>query len=1076
MVETNINIAQKGMNLDSAPNQVQSTEWTMANNANIQSIDSSVPAIGNEQSNLLCSTFKPGYNVIGTLPITSKGITIFFLVNPTTNDSEIGSINTISFEDTSDIQANCENCNSPFIEDVPLEQINQIPLCTYTTIINAPCLNFNINNPVRAEYSIGFDPNNNLPDNDSIVLYFTDGLNGQRWLNINNIPYLVDIIDEENCNTPIYSNKLDCSKILVNEPFTPPCITALETVIGGSLKGGTYQFTAAYANNIGVELTDYFIISSPVSISSVNNTITTNTDYITNQAIKINVSNLDSSLYNYINLVVLITTNQTTSIFQVGTYFVNSNTFTYTFTGNEYDEEDRLTIDDVLRKRPLYNTAKGVTKANEFLFWYGLEAKREINLQPFVSKLHPKWQVVEVNEDWYSNGVNVANTTGYSRDEVYPFAIYFKFAGGYTTADFPLVNNDAGYYLQNYTLLDTVDNTLNPIAPLDVNTLISDGNNISIQDCSAENLNKLWQVYNTAQDQGQNPLCPYSPTGLQTVYNYTFYSCNSENYTNDPVNPSGAVSTTNPYYYSQVNSLGTIIPNTQVYTYDGYTFFNTIGNTPFSSCGCTLPSGYNPSAISYIFNTLQIAQPNATVNVYPQTYCIHGITYAGYNPNYNGDPFGAGQSATNTGPQQVANSNLFVPQNFTCGSATQISTATTGACTVNPSTNQPNYYAYLKRITAPTQIYNPSGCSTCESCQGYSNCYTDNQVWYSFIATSKTHAIKLGLNGVDATSTESKFSLEVYENCLGGCPIACSSPSTMDCGIYLLVGDIASGQIGLTIGQTYYFRIFNPDPTTIGAIGLFGTIGQSPSGITWGYATVCVSTPTAIGTTKINIPGEYQFECTYESATKVASQVLINSDCQIQTYHRGDFAYWESVETYPNNPDVWGELCGKPIRHFKFPDERVSARYNTLYLPNDRTDSTLANQYSFNNKIYPIGITLDVKDVKNILYEATLQGYISDEERKNIVGYGIKRGNRRNNKSIVAKGMLYDLWKSNALNSDGNPIKDSNSIQSFESIYYPSYSYNDLNQDPFLLQKKGGQHINHPFYTENYKNGRYTFH
>ena len=35
-------------------------------------------------------------------------------------------------------------------------------------------------------------------------------------------------------------------------------------------------------------------------------------------------------------------------------------------------------------------------------------------------------------------------------------------------------------------------------------------------------------------------------------------------------------------------------------------------------------------------------------------------------------------------------------------------------------------------------------------------------------------------------------------------------------------------------------------------------------------------------------------------------------------------AYWESTEKYPDDkPDVWGELCGKPIRHHKMPSNET---------------------------------------------------------------------------------------------------------------------------------------------------------
>ena len=35
--------------------------------------------------------------------------------------------------------------------------------------------------------------------------------------------------------------------------------------------------------------------------------------------------------------------------------------------------------------------------------------------------------------------------------------------------------------------------------------------------------------------------------------------------------------------------------------------------------------------------------------------------------------------------------------------------------------------------------------------------------------------------------------------------------------------------------------------------------------------------------------------------------------------------YWESTEKYPDKkPEIWGDLCGKNIRHHKMPNEMVN--------------------------------------------------------------------------------------------------------------------------------------------------------
>ena len=48
---------------------------------------------------------------------------------------------------------------------------------------------------------------------------------------------------------------------------------------------------------------------------------------------------------------------------------------------------------------------------------------------------------------------------------------------------------------------------------------------------------------------------------------------------------------------------------------------------------------------------------------------------------------------------------------------------------------------------------------------------------------------------------------------------------------------------------------------------------------------------------------------------------------------RGKMGYWESTERYPSDrPDIWGDLCGKPIRHHKIPTEAVGGLVTHLYI------------------------------------------------------------------------------------------------------------------------------------------------
>lgn len=174
------------------------------------------------------------------------------------------------------------------------------------------------------------------------------------------------------------------------------------------------------------------------------------------------------------------------------------------------------------------------------------------------------------------------------------------------------------------------------------------------------------------------------------------------------------------------------------------------------------------------------------------------------------------------------------------------------------------------------------------------------------------------------------------------------------------------------------------------------------------------------------------------------------------TWEYGEFSYWESTEKYPNNPLIWGNLCGKPIRHHKMPD-------NCITHIHDGKDGN--KTYEENNIVYPIGIRIDHLSVKQLLNDALNNNVISQEQFDRIGSYRLVRANRVGNKSVVAKGLLYDLWDYDKFG---------------KKYYYSNYPYNDLRRDIYISNTAATYDTPDsnpaPYANQFRPSGRYTFH
>jgi hypothetical protein len=146
----------------------------------------------------------------------------------------------------------------------------------------------------------------------------------------------------------------------------------------------------------------------------------------------------------------------------------------------------------------------------------------------------------------------------------------------------------------------------------------------------------------------------------------------------------------------------------------------------------------------------------------------------------------------------------------------------------------------------------------------------------------------------------------------------------------------------------------------------------------------------------------------------------------------GQMGYWQSDEFYDDlTPEIWNsniqgrpelDLCGKPIRHHKFPE-------NTLY--GGAGASTITNHYVDNQKIIRIlAVTFE-----NIQPPVDNDGNIISS----IVGYEILRGSRQGNKTVLFKGMINNMRE--------YVIPDSVAVN--RRGLYPNYPFNSLFPDPF---------------------------
>ena len=442
------NLAVTGLNLDQTPNQIQKGSLTYALNATVENFDSNSVNYQNEQGNEFCLKFPEGFSLIGKHFIPEKNKHIFFITNPDTGESQIG------YMDNND--------------------------CVYRILTSATCLNFNIQYPIhKAVHKI---------NNESTEIYWTDGFNPRRYIDINDVPKKLQP-NTDLCD-PQYLDELDCNKIKLQPDFKIPQLNVVDVISGGNLTAGTLQFAIQYSDASGNPYTSYYSITNPTPIADPLLT-TANFNYSVGKSVVIEVSNLENSgQFQYFNLAAIKTVNGITSAELAGTYYIDALSKRITYTGQQVSDI-RLSINDIFEKFPYYDIAQDVTAVQDVLVWTDLTSIDRINYQSIASKIKLQWESwrIPANET-YADEYNATNLRGYMRDEVYALEIVFLLKNGKQTDGFHIPGRPLSGYEK--LLPDVPDTNLDFVGEP---TYVNGGVGYS----------PYWKIYNTGTVVGTSP-------------------------------------------------------------------------------------------------------------------------------------------------------------------------------------------------------------------------------------------------------------------------------------------------------------------------------------------------------------------------------------------------------------------------------------------------------------------------------------------------------------------------------------------------------------------------------------------
>ena len=373
-IETNA--FSKGMQKDLNASFQDKENYSHARNAANNSVDGDVGVIGNEPANLECARIP--YTIIGAIHTYGDEWVIY---STDDSSSEIG-----LFDDSK---------------------------CEYKTLVNDDCLSFNRKHLITGAAKENYDC--------SWQVYWDDGNNPSRTLNLSDIPYIQVVTSPPGADCIIYSDTaaLDCEKIRLAPLLDTPCVKLSKGSDGGQLRNGSYQVYVAYVVN-EQKVTDYIGVSNIQSLFDHSNN---------GGSLDIEVSNLDKE-FEFFELVIFADNQGTKVAKKIGIYSTEQSNISIDFIDNALVAVE---LKNLFLRNPAYEKSESMYVVNDYLIRQGPTEQFDFNYQPLANKIQSNWVVAEFNHDYYFKG---GNKTQFMRDEVYAFFIRFIYNTGEKSASY----------------------------------------------------------------------------------------------------------------------------------------------------------------------------------------------------------------------------------------------------------------------------------------------------------------------------------------------------------------------------------------------------------------------------------------------------------------------------------------------------------------------------------------------------------------------------------------------------------------------------------------------------------------
>lgn len=306
--------------------------------------------------------------------------------------------------------------NSNYASEIGVLKENSYTVILRDNLTNNALLGFDTTNLIQAESKVNF--------NGDYVVYWVDGNNSDKWLNITNLQV----------DTTTDLMIADVSQLNLMLGFAPSIgdLPDLNIINGGNLESGMYYVAITYGDKFQ-NFTKTSLISNPIPVTNSNAPF--DTQYIgskagdfSNKAINVTLYTSDiNSEYNFIKITVISKINQVLKAYEFGIFQIDFSSSIFNCTIDTLVNKTEVSVDSVVINNADYKSSLTLTQLDDVLYKAHLRSRETIDLQPYVNNIKVNYvqKQVNLNDNSFRDPDMTFYSKGFMYDEVY--ALYASF-------------------------------------------------------------------------------------------------------------------------------------------------------------------------------------------------------------------------------------------------------------------------------------------------------------------------------------------------------------------------------------------------------------------------------------------------------------------------------------------------------------------------------------------------------------------------------------------------------------------------------------------------------------------------